>query len=86
MFRVISMRIIILLNRYRYLESFVYEKERLEKINAFETLAVEALPRKNGKGICSHYGQLAVGYDGASQPRLFAFVRPWRFPMYLRYA
>lgn len=85
MIRAISMRIRTLLNRCHNLKSFVYEKEQLEHVNGVESLVVDVVPRKNGKGVCSCCGQPAPGYDVACQPRLFAFVPAWGFAVYLRY-
>ncbi len=79
------MRIRTLLNRCHYLKSFVYEKELLEVINGKETLVVDVVPRKNGKGVCSSCGKQASGYDCAARARLFSFVPVWGYTVYLRY-
>jgi transposase len=85
MFQVLPMRIRTLLNRCHYLKSFVYEKEQLEPVAGMEALVVEVVPRKNGRGICSHCQRQAPGYDVAAKARLFAFVPVWGFSVYLRY-
>lgn len=79
------MRIITLLNKFYYLKSFVYLKDKIEKINEKEAYVVDIVARKNGNVICSICEKICSVYDHQNKQRLFEFIPIWGMKVYFRY-
>lgn len=81
----IPMRIRTLLNRCHKLKSFVYERERFEKIDNKECLVVDIVPRKNSKPVCSGCHKPGSIYDHQRKARYFEFIPVWGITIYFAY-
>ena len=79
------MRITTVLNRCYKLKSFVYQNERFETHSGKECLAVDIVPRKNGRPICSGCDKPGSIYDHQRNPRYFEFVPLWGIAIYFVY-
>ena len=79
------MRIITLLNKFYYLKSFIYFKDKIEKVNEEDAYVVDIVARKNGVVKCSICKKPSPIYDQQKAPRLFEFIPLLGLKTYFRY-